>query len=196
VYLSGHPIWWSERHQEIIGSLENNGTLLEWRELGREPEKFIGWNPVLPTAVVLAAVSLPPVVATLAARLVRRVRRRAAAVPFSRPARLWCVLLFASVAAVAVAWLEVETAEFGVMTPMPAHQPSRWAVELHATYRKVVEHARQGRWWLDARLPGGFLSSEWPSRTRLTVAAFLSGAGVGCVLFRPWRRASAESQPT
>lgn len=180
VFFSGYPVPWTERHQEYAWTVREG-------EVWRGPEEFKGWNPVLPPTVVMAAVSLPPIASVLAACLARRARRRLAPVSFSRPARLWCVTWLASVLAVCVAWLEVQTAEFqALQTPWSAHEASRWVAE-SSVYRKLIGHAHEGRRWLEQRLPGGFLSSDWPSRTRLTLAAFLSGAAVGGLLFRPWR---------
>jgi hypothetical protein len=188
-YYYGHPIPWAECHQVTATSWESvGGQLDEPREVYRGPEVVEGWNPALPPVLILTAVSLPPVAAFLAARLARRIRRRTAPVPFSRPARLWCVVWFASAAALTVAWMEAETTGFLIVTPLPDRQPPPWADEVRAAYGKAVERAERGRWWLDARLPGGMFATDWPSRTRLTGAAFLSGVAVGGLLFRPWRR--------
>jgi hypothetical protein len=201
VYYYGHPIPWSECHQETAWSSEIVGSVLKSREVWRGPEVIDGWNLALPPVLVLAAVSLPPVASILASRLVRRIRRRTDPVLFSRPARLWCVVWFASAATVSVAWLEAKTAGFIIIPswslPQPdwsGHQPSPWVVKSHAAYHKSIGHAVQGRRWLDQQLPGGLLSSDWPSRTRLTVAAFLSGTAVGCFMFRPLRGASVEGR--
>lgn len=190
VYFTGYPVPWLERHHEYAYSSVLSEPTVVWRG----PEEWDGWNPIIPPVVFLAAVSLPPIAFMLAAHLARRFCSRAGSVLLSRAHRLWGVVWLASVAAMCVAWLEAETAEFqATRTPWSAHEPSHWIAEAGVS-QDGIRHARQGRRWLDQRLLGGFVSPDWTSRTRLTLVVFLFCGVAGCLVFRPWRRAASKDR--
>lgn len=188
VYYSGDPIPWSEYTQEVATSTVVVGSTVESREVERGPKQVVGRNLALPPIIVLVAISLPPVALIVATRVVHWIRRKKMPQPLSRTARLWCIVWLASAAAVCVAWLEAATAELPIRLSLSESEPSRLASESRALYREFIVQAIHGRHWLKQHLPDSHhFSDQWQSRTWLTLASFISGALVGCLMFRPWR---------
>lgn len=129
-----------------------------------------GWNPLVPLAGLVLAITLPPALVGL---LVQGAGTRS-----SRFARVLRVVVAASIAGLVAAALAVPTWRdmSAALTQPDAGQrhlpaPSDW---------EVAAVVRDGEAWP--------LSPAWMRSTTTTAVGFGIGSFLGCLLFRPWRR--------
>jgi hypothetical protein len=183
LHFDGYPTPWVEYAQTFAQYSGPIGSPQE--ELGTLRRQ--GINRVVPGAMLLIALSLPPVVGTIGPRIFQRIRK-AEITPSSRLFGILSVVLFASLITTLFAWLESE------LTVWSVHLDRYWVVSSPTpgttNYDEFFESVMDGRRWAKRYMTGTIAVPEvdWPTRTHHTIFTFLFAAVVGCVLFRPWRR--------
>ena len=204
----GWPLVWSEYQQQgdRIGLTILPGPPIRYDS---GPIEFKGRNWAVPVLMFTLAASLPPVVADLFSR--RRGPDGARPGP-SRSIRLSRATILGAVFGLTAVSLELET-ETHVFHVTGSGGWTRGGYRFGPTYfldRTIFHYRNQpgtpypisgSEWYREANSRlcryrqdlTGHREGSWPFRTRLTLYATGVGLLMGCLAFRPWRRAAGPA---
>jgi hypothetical protein len=216
-HFRGYPVPWLEHKQDRVDCVWPIG----WRPDPAAPRgpvwlgerRFVGMNPAVPAAMLVLALSVPPLLAAEVRRWWGRLSGQRP--PLSRAVRCLRVVVAAAVGGLAVALGDVLTDQVdngGVKEIPYEHVPVSWLwswqpVNFGGSLGQeqiLRDHLRLIYWLRDKRaerFPVSLYdldkpevrSGRWATRTERALIGTAFGTFLGCLIFRPWRRATSPA---